>query len=929
MKSLRHFIRVRLVVTNIGRFGLLVALMSLWSLSLGAVEGVIERQVGGRIHDMVSAGDHTYVSQGATVVTVSWDDNGSASVTDVSAPLPGMARNLLVDEDTLLVSVQSELNQGRIERFSLENPSQPRRIGSWVLPDGQWGLMKRVGDFLYVGSEGRYLTVLELTGDYDFQTASQMELAPDGLSNETVEFTEMSFWGEHHLLVAVRFKEHWGVGNAWTSGLILYMLDISDSRNPVEVARFQSSYMDGSILAEPLVFMVGDGRYHVINWSDVVDPQEVAYSGPTGIGGSWGVWRDGFLFINLAGIRAYDVSDPNDFQIHSSLQYSREIEGMSDRYVMAAGGEKIVVASTHAELAIIDISDTAQPSLEQILDLPPGENVMRIREVENGVLTVDTHGLRSLTSGLEPIGRFYAPGLYLGYYMDLVVHQDWLVLGVRSLTSLVMRLHNLSDIEPLVYVSGRGNDSLWLDGDSVWTIEPFPWSEVRRFHITDPDQPQLLSFETTRDARALIRKGNHVYIGEYDRGLGVHRLLADHSLSLVDRIPGCQVMGMDVQNIMLAAACNDAGLWLLDLTDPAQPELISTFDPGTTEPLGRSVMFDRNQLWFGHYLGVELLDISVPERPLHLASFPILPLLQDAPDSKFGKHMLPQRLAWLSPARSGGVWLAASTSGMAELRGPKQVGTGHTGAWHDPELPGQGLVLEVLDDQLALVTWFEYDSRGKQRWLQGIGAINDNRIDIAEVYRPIGTSFAKNSSPDEIDFVPVGRARLVFYDCDAGVAELEAFDEVRVTQLRPLAKTMRIGCRLPINAVDSNLADKTGSWFDPKSPGQGFVLTWLATGQALVNWFTNDPSGDQYWIQGVGEYLDGAVVFPDLYSTSASRFGLFYDPDLFSTMPWGQMSLELDCLEGLANYQSALPEFGSGTMELRRLTIPRELECAD
>ena len=47
------------------------------------------------------------------------------------------------------------------------------------------------------------------------------------------------------------------------------------------------------------------------------------------------------------------------------------------------------------------------------------------------------------------------------------------------------------------------------------------------------------------------------------------------------------------------------------------------------------------------------------------------------------------------------------------------------GSWYDPEAPGQGLNLEVLEDRgEALAYWYSYDSEGRQVWLVGQGPID-------------------------------------------------------------------------------------------------------------------------------------------------------------------------------------------------------------
>jgi hypothetical protein len=71
----------------------------------------------------------------------------------------------------------------------------------------------------------------------------------------------------------------------------------------------------------------------------------------------------------------------------------------------------------------------------------------------------------------------------------------------------------------------------------------------------------------------------------------------------------------------------------------------------------------------------------------------------------------------------------------------------------------------------------------------------------------------------------------------------------------------------------------------------------------------------------------GQLAFEDLYSTAASRHGIEYDPGSLRTIPWGKAVLDLGCLAGEMEWDSSRAEFGGGSMQLERLTIPSGLDC--
>ncbi|MCP4044914.1 MAG: hypothetical protein GY732_02855, partial [Gammaproteobacteria bacterium] len=46
-----------------------------------------------------------------------------------------------------------------------------------------------------------------------------------------------------------------------------------------------------------------------------------------------------------------------------------------------------------------------------------------------------------------------------------------------------------------------------------------------------------------------------------------------------------------------------------------------------------------------------------------------------------------------------------------------------SGSWYDPAHNGEGFLLEVLEDEQAIVYWFTYDENGNQRWFIGLGEV--------------------------------------------------------------------------------------------------------------------------------------------------------------------------------------------------------------
>lgn len=263
------------------------------------------------------------------------------------------------------------------------------------------------------------------------------------------------------------------------------------------------------------------------------------------------------------------------------------------------------------------------------------------------------------------------------------------------------------------------------------------------------------------------------------------------------------------------------------------------------------------------------------------------------------------------------------------------VGPGHTAHWYVPESSGAGWTLEVLDETTALIYWFTYDESGDQRWLIGAGEIHRTSegewIEFPELYVTSGGSFGESFDPDDIDRQLVGNAQMWFSDCESGSFTYDAFGHQNTLHVQRLTRTMGPDCREPIHGHPleplTNDAGLTGSWYNPDQSGHGFSLQWLSRNEALIIWYTYGNDGQQQWLIGVGERREDQVVFSDIQVTSGGRFGADFESSDVEQHPWGMLALELDCESGVIAWDATESGFGTGTLELERLTRLERLAC--
>lgn len=125
----------------------------------------------------------------------------------------------------------------------------------------------------------------------------------------------------------------------------------------------------------------------------------------------------------------------------------------------------------------------------------------------------------------------------------------------------------------------------------------------------------------------------------------------------------------------------------------------------------------------------------------------------------------------------------------------------------------------------------------------------------------------------------------------------------------------------------------TGSWFDPSQNGQGFAIEVLP-GQPLrmtASWFVFRPGGGQFWIVGQGP-ITGTRAELQGYQTAGpgGRFPPAFDQANVHSEFWGTLTFTFsDCSHGRVTWASSVAGYGSGSMNIARLTMPAGLTCTE
>jgi len=289
------------------------------------------------------------------------------------------------------------------------------------------------------------------------------------------------------------------------------------------------------------------------------------------------------------------------------------------------------------------------------------------------------------------------------------------------------------------------------------------------------------------------------------------------------------------------------------------------------------------------------------------------------------------------------------------------VAAAQSGSYFDSSHNGEGWLLEVLSlptlkadgskgvPGLALAYWFTYpgtqlaqtqaQAKGQaadQAWLVGVGEIEDDVITFRNVIAPQGGVFGPGFNPATVTRGIWGDFEFRFSGCNAGAMSYIGppgfgagnLDLERITGLA--GQNCGAGKDMPVPAakVSSIGPGISGSWFDPNHDGEGWLIEILNDDLALVYWFSYDANGNQAWWVGVGTINGKTITVEDSELPTGTVFGSGFNAGNISRVPWGQMVFTFDsCTSGTMSYQSDIGEFGSGTLDLARITAIPGLGC--
>lgn len=126
----------------------------------------------------------------------------------------------------------------------------------------------------------------------------------------------------------------------------------------------------------------------------------------------------------------------------------------------------------------------------------------------------------------------------------------------------------------------------------------------------------------------------------------------------------------------------------------------------------------------------------------------------------------------------------------------------------------------------------------------------------------------------------------------------------------------------PVIPVDDEIfaEELPGTYFNPNRDGEGCQLT-LERDQAnfILTCYFYDQ-GEQFWMIGVGQLVNGQIVFGEMTVTSGAQYGNAFDKNDVVRANWGSATMTWgDCNNADLELKPILPGYENVTLELTRI----------
>jgi hypothetical protein len=421
-----------------------------------------------------------------------------------------------------------------IELWDVSNTSNPQKVGEFETP-GSTDDIEIQGSYAYALDNGLY--VIDISNPSNPQQVGFCDCAT--------------------LALAVSGSYAYTVGNTY-----LRIIDISDPVNPYEVA---SCFQPGEdiFVAGSYAYIADDDYLRIIDISDPLNPQFAGYY--VSPGNIHNLYVEGVYayLANSSYFRIIDVSDPmNCVEVSNLTLFSYDI-AVSMPYAYIVG---------ETSFNVIDISDPANPQLTGTFSTPGKTHDVVISGLYafiashgSGLRIIDiSDPEKAWEVGYCHTPSFGAHGVFVsGSYAYIAAHEGLSVIDIST----------LNKPEQVGYCETPGSAfDVFVSGHYAYIAD---WAFFTVIDISDPRNPTEVG-QCDQIGDQVVVSGQYAFVCAEDIGkIGVIDISEPENPTEVNTIYlWSSVTGIWVSGMYLYATEFDFGLYVIDISDPLNPEIV-------------------------------------------------------------------------------------------------------------------------------------------------------------------------------------------------------------------------------------------------------------------------------------------------------------------------------------------------------------------
>lgn len=563
---------------------------------------------GGSVSAPVAVGSHVYLATGSTVTA--WNRGGDGALVyagdNRTTPARGVINGLARDGDYLYASFRGyAAGTSGVAVYSIADRDRPQLLGQYAYT---------AADFQFAGG-------IAVAAGHVYVFDNEQGVFASPLTSPAVPtFTQVyTGWGSYDTVHAAGNRLY-AVGRTFLSSTALSIFDLTTPLAPAQVGSANLDGYDNFRLKVQTPFAYGFGT--AVNISDLTDPANivprgridspVAYEGLVLGTHAWSVGLDG--------LDIWNITNPD---LPALIGHSTINTFATD--ATAVLGDDALLATRADRFVRLDATQPATPAVRGQTALPAGTAAYDIAvRGDTAWLLGNAYGLNvARADDLAPVGRFETslePSLQGRAFEQLAVDGNRAYLTSWGSGLVIADLTDPAAPQQLGFWEYPFATAIAARGNRAWVGRSTNGGELVALDVSNPAQPQPLGAIQTAKILRLALHGDHLYVADEAPfgGKGGGLIVVDISNgapSAVGSYTGCGsvrdiALSTDGRRALIACGTESR---LLDLANPAQPQLLGTYPDA-----GFSVALQGDRAFIASETGLDEVSFAVPGQPLRL-----------------------------------------------------------------------------------------------------------------------------------------------------------------------------------------------------------------------------------------------------------------------------------------------------------------------